>query len=165
MRKMSTFAVVVLLATASCKSDKAQSLTLGERVDYYCGDLARDLDHAAETYAQVAPSLDDGQLSPEQRARAVSKLAIDGIGLSTDVRYAKMQGIYKTLLFCVGARQVDGKRADEIDARAGAITQALDEQDLDAPSVQAGMSHVEAATELRELAGIAREVSVTPRQP
>lgn len=163
MFKMSLIGAMLVVAACKGKAD-GDNLGVGARVDLYCSDFAHFLEHAADEYEQMAPALDGGQQTPEQRNRTAILFAGDGIGLSSGVRMTRMQDFYKTFLFCITVRQVDQHREDEIEQRLGKLNQTLSEQDLDGAGFPAPMSHADAAKQLRELATLAREVSGLPRR-
>ena len=160
--KKHTLLMAALVTTASCKGNSAGELS--RRVDSYCADVASNLELAADGYEKVAPALDSGTLTPEQKNR-IATLAQEGIGLSNDARMMKMSEVYKAAMFCISVRQIDQSRENVLLERLAKLNQTLSEQNLDAPEGHRGLSHVDAAKQLRELAGLAREVSALPKKP
>lgn len=152
-------ALGVALATAC--SGRQQDSELKRQVGIFCHDLTFKLDRAAEKYAELAPALDNPQLSPEQRTRIESLLMVDAIGATRDARVAKMIGMYERFLFCTGVRKIDEKRRDEFIGRVGVLTQTLREQCFDARACTL-TPHVEAAKSLAQLATVAREIDESP---
>jgi hypothetical protein len=148
-------------ALATACSDSKRESKLKRRVGLYCQDLTFKLGQAVEKYGELAPSLDSGQLSPEQRTRIESSLMIDAIGATRDARVAKMLGMNERFLFCTGVRKIDEKRRDELNARVGVLIQALREQCFDARACTL-TPHVEAAKTLAQLAALAREIDQSP---
>lgn len=172
--------LVVLLSLAvacSARSAKEQGgLTVREQVSFYCHDLTRELDHAADVYTKLAPQLDGSQLAPDQRRRVEQIMQVDSIGATYDVRVEKVQAIQARMQFCLGVHELDG--ADAIAARIGVLVQKLREQDVDgvfakdasgssSPEAAAALDvirrdtiskHVEAAHLLDQLAVLARQI-------
>lgn len=136
---------------------------MSERVDLYCGDLANELDFAADKYNEFAAGLDSDQMPPAQRER-VGTLLSTSMPLTLESRGVKMLEIHKRFLFCIGATKINERRANEIELREAALEDEVAEQDFHLPGVHEGISHVAAVKDIRELAALAREVSRLPRK-
>jgi hypothetical protein len=151
-----------LITGVSCKGNDG-GLGLSERVDVYCGDLASELDFAADKYNQFAAGLDSNQMPADQRER-VGTLLSTSMPLTLEARGVKMLEVHKRFLFCIGATKIDKRREEEVESREAVLEDEVAEQDFDLPGVHRGISHVAAVKDIRELAALVREVSRLPRK-
>jgi hypothetical protein len=147
-RSLVTFGLAILVLP-SCKNETPDKLKLRDDVWLYCNDLSSDLHRGAETYAELAPHLDGGQMSPDQVARADQRLTFSAIGVSELVQLGRMLDVEARLRFCASVRKVELKQTSDTVVRFVQLSETLNN----------AKTHVEKAKVLDELAKIARQVN------
>lgn len=148
------------MACADRSKERSEGMTLREHVWLECSDLRGELLRNAETYGELAPTLDAKIPGTPDYNTVVDHLAWASIGYTREVRNAKLQEIQRRFAFCLTVRQRQAR--DEawtsVMVRLDKLEQRLSTRMLDghAPTPK------EIVDALTELAALAKEVNELP---
>ncbi len=111
----------VVLLIAACRGGDSK---LQERVQGYCSQLRSDLTQAASEYSKLAPELGTATSQPA-RDRVEALLAIESVGATEQVRWARVRDISNRLQFCARVHQIDDARFSDLQVRSEKLVEQL----------------------------------------
>jgi hypothetical protein len=142
-----------IVASWSCKNaEKSDELTTRDRARLYCARQSAQLYDGAKKYAELAPRLDSGAMSPDEVAEADQNLTYYALGFSKGVEHTSFLRFGEWLRFCVSIRKIDSKQDEDVGLRFQNVREAIGGAKL----------HVDKARGWGELAKLAHEIVVLP---
>jgi hypothetical protein len=162
VRAALSFVIVVGGVCFACgdhtKERKSERLSLREHVWLECAGLHRDLTRSAETYEELAPTLEDKDPgTPDYRA-VVDHLARASVGYTPEVRGAKLQEIQRRFAFCYAIRITEIEHRDKVGVRLAKLLERAYVHGLNGETRSAR----QVVDALIELAALAKEINELP---
>lgn len=159
---MALAGIVIGGVLVSCKDQsrerKGEGLTLREHVWLECADLSGELMRNAETYGELAPSLEAKAPGTPDYNAVVDHLVRASIGYTREVRNAKLQAIQRRFAFCRTVRRITPEVFDNVSVRLDGLLEKASIRSLDGRT----RSAKETVDALKELAELAKEVNELP---
>jgi hypothetical protein len=119
----SLLAIAMTLTTGACGHPDRQ---LPHWVYGYCHTLERQLKDAADRYRQRGAELEANQaLTSEQREQIEFDLSMNSVGVSEDVRRARVSDFNDRALFCLTVHRLDDQQLENLEVRLQTVRESL----------------------------------------